>query len=260
MTEFALETSNLTLSFGSLHVMKDVTLRLQAGARHAFIGPNGAGKTTFVNLLSGVLVPDRGRILLMGEDITHQLPERRVKLGLARTFQVNNLFRALTVLENIYLAISEHRQASRDMFSAAAHRRDILERAEKVIERLGLTEDIHRRVSEIAYGRQRVLEFAIGLSLEPKVLLLDEPTAGVPSAEIGSLLDTINRLPTETAILMIEHDMQVVKRFAREVTVLVAGEVLMTGSPEQVMTSEEVRNVYLGQSGYERFATNTIGA
>ena len=260
MTEFVLETSGLTLSFGSLHVMKDVTLRLRAGARHALIGPNGAGKTTFVNLLSGVLVPDRGRILLSDEDITHQLPGRRVKLGLARTFQVNNLFRALTVLENVYLAISEHRQASRDMFSAAIHRRDILERAEQVVERLGLTEDMHRRISEIAYGRQRVVEFAIGLSLEPKVLLLDEPTAGVPSAEITGLLDTINRLPTETAILMIEHDMQVVKRFAREVTVLVAGEVLMTGSPEQVMTSEEVRTVYLGQSGYERFASNKIGA
>jgi branched-chain amino acid transport system ATP-binding protein len=260
MTYFALETSGLTLSFGSLHVMKDVTMRLQAAARHALIGPNGAGKTTLVNLLSGVLVPDRGRILLMSEDITHQLPERRVKLGLARTFQVNNLFRSLTVLENVYLAISERRQASRDMFSAAGHRRDILERSEQVIERLGLTEDMHRRVSEIAYGRQRAVEFAIGLSLEPKVLLLDEPTAGVPSAEIGPLLETINRLPTETAILMIEHDMQVVKRFAREVTVLVAGEVLMTGSPEQVMTSEDVRTVYLGQSGYERFATNTIGA
>jgi branched-chain amino acid transport system ATP-binding protein len=259
MSDVVLQASGLTLSFGALNVMNDVTLQLRGGARHALIGPNGAGKTTFVNLLSGVLQPDAGRITLMGRDVTRDPPARRVRQGLVRTFQVNSLFRGLTVLENVYLAVSEHMQASRDMISAAAKRRDVLARAEQVIEQLGLADDTHRRVSEIAYGRQRLVEFAIGLSLEPKVLLLDEPCAGVPSAEVAGLLDTIDRLPRETAILVIEHDMQVVRRFAREVTVLVAGAILMTGTPEQVMTSEQVRTVYLGQSGYERFATHTIG-
>ena len=258
MTQPVLEARGLYRSFGALAVIRDVTLKIEAGARHALIGPNGAGKTTLVHLLSGMVSPNSGQILLMGEDITRARPQKRVKQGLVRTFQINNLFRGLTVLENIYLAISENISASRDMIAAASNRRDIIDKADDLIGRLGLTEDRNRKVSEVPYGRQRLVELAIGLSLSPKVLLLDEPTAGVPSAEIGALLAAIGNLPKETAIIVIEHDMQVVRRIADQVTVLVAGSVLMSGAPESVISSEAVRTVYLGKSGYDRFKTESL--
>jgi branched-chain amino acid transport system ATP-binding protein len=231
-----------------------VSLRLPEGARHALIGPNGAGKTTLVSLLSGVVRPDSGRILLAGRDVTNADAALRVRQGLVRTFQINNLFRGLTVLENVFLAISEHAGASRAYWRPAGKHRDLLQRAEAVIERLDLAGDRHRKISEIAYGQQRLVEIAIALSLEPKVLLLDEPAAGIPGAELGRLLDVIERLPPALSILMIEHDMHVVRRFATEVTVLVAGTILMSGSPQEVMASDEVHTVYLGQSGHARFA------
>lgn len=253
MSALALETSDLCKSFGALRVASNINLRLAMGARHALIGPNGAGKTTFVQLLSGVLRPDAGQIALMGEDITFSSQRHRVKRGLVRTFQVTSLFRGLTVLENVFLAASEHRGSSRQMIRAAGAHRQLLAWIETIIAQLGLADDMHRKVSEIAYGRQRLVEIAIALSLEPKVLLLDEPAAGIPTAEVSLLLDAVERLPDEIAILMIEHDMHVVRRFATEVTVLANGSVLLSGSPYDVMSSEEVRTVYLGQSGHERF-------
>ena len=254
MSTLALETVGLGKSFGGLVVAEDIGLRLPLGARHALIGPNGAGKTSLVGLLSGVLAPDAGRILMMGHDITAEPPARRVAHGLVRTFQINNLFRGLTVIENVFLAVSEHRRASRSMFARASRRRDLLDGAEQVIARLGLAADTHRKVADLAYGRQRLVEIAIALSLEPKVLLLDEPMAGVPTAEAAWLFDALGSLPAEIAILMIEHDMQIVRRFATTVIVLVSGRVLMSGSPHEVMASAEVHAVYLGQSGRERFA------
>ncbi len=260
MSAFALETIDLCKSFDALHVSKNINLRLPTGARHALIGPNGAGKTTFVQLLSGVLRSDRGQIFLMGEDITFASKRRRVKLGLVRTFQVTSLFRGLTVLENVYLAESEHVGVSQQMIRAAGTRRELLARAEATIAQLGLGEDMHRKIAEIAYGRQRLVEIAVALSLEPKVLLLDEPAAGIPTKEVSILLDAVDRLPRDIAILMIEHDMHVVRRFASEVTVLVNGSVLMTGSPRDVMSSDEVRTVYLGQSGHQRFELGDTNA
>jgi branched-chain amino acid transport system ATP-binding protein len=251
---FVLETMELSKSFGALAATRNVSLRLPKGARHALIGPNGAGKTTLVSLLSGVVRPDSGRILLSGRDVTREAAARRVRQGLVRSFQINNLFRGLTVLENVFLAISEHTRASRECLRPAGKRRDLLQKAESVIERLSLADDRHRKISEIAYGRQRLVEIAIALSLEPKVLLLDEPAAGIPSADLGRLIEVIDRLPADLSILMIEHDMHVVRRFATEVTVLVAGAILMSGSPQEVMASEEVHVVYLGQSGHARFA------
>ncbi len=249
----ALETFDLCKTFGALKVVDRVSLRLPQGARHALIGPNGAGKTTLVQLLSGVLRADSGRILLAGADITTSSQQRRVKQGLVRTFQVTNLFRGLSVLENVFLAVSERQGASRQMFAAAGRRRDLIERAEAIIEQLGLAGDRHRRISEIAYGQQRLVEIAVALSLDPKVLLLDEPAAGIPSRETSLLLDAVERLPPDIAILMIEHDMHVVRRFAREVSVLVGGRILMTGLPHEVMSSQEVHSVYLGQAGQKRF-------
>ena len=254
MTEPVLEAVGLAKSYGALVVVDRLTLQLERGARHALIGPNGAGKTTCVGLLSGVVRADAGRITLMGSEITHVSAQRRVKQGLVRSFQINNLFRRLSVLENVYLAVSEQLGARGDMISFGGRRHDILDRVEQVIETLGLAADRHRRVAEMAYGRQRLVEIAIALSLEPRVLLLDEPTAGVPKGELRRLLDTIEGLPSEIAILMIEHDMQVVRRFAQHISVMVAGSILMEGRPDAVMASEQVRTVYLGQASYAQLS------
>jgi branched-chain amino acid transport system ATP-binding protein len=254
MSVLALEATALHKSFGALKVADDVALRLEAGARTALIGPNGAGKTTLVGLLCGTIRPDSGRIALHGRDITRDSPAFRVKQGLVRTFQVSNLFTKLTVLENLFLAVSENASASGDLWRPAGLRRELIERAEGIMERLRLASLRHRRVAEIPYGAQRLLEIAIALALEPKVLLLDEPAAGIPADEVGVLLDAVASLPPEIAILMIEHDMHVVRRFATEVYVLVQGRVLTMGSPAEVMASPDVRAVYLGTSGRSRFA------
>jgi ABC-type branched-subunit amino acid transport system ATPase component len=254
MTGAVLATRGLVKRFGALVVTDHIDFELRAGERHAVIGPNGAGKTTFVGLLSGTLQPNEGTISLLGRDITNERLDRRVKAGLVRTFQISSLFRTLSVLENVYLAASEHLGTARQMFCPAAHRRDVLDRAEQVISSLGLADDMHRRISEIAYGRQRMVEIALALCLDPKVLVLDEPAAGIPAKETAQLLDAIERLPKQIAILMVEHDMQVVRRFASHVTVFVSGAVLVTGSPQEVMSNEHVRSVYLGQSGHDRFA------
>ena len=260
MSGIVLSTKALSKRFGALVVADDINLTLRRGERRAMIGPNGAGKTTFVGLLCGALRPDDGTIMLLDRDITAEPTHRRVKAGLVRTFQVSSLFRSLTVLENVYLAASEHLGVARRMWRAASHHREVLERAERMIAQLGLVDDMHRRISEIAYGRQRLVEIGIALCLEPKVLVLDEPAAGIPSDEAARLLEVIELLPADMTIMLIEHDMQVVRRFATEVTVLVAGTVLMTGSPQDVMSNDEVRSVYLGQSGHARFQATAFGA
>ena len=249
MTALALEANGLAKRFGALVVTDDVTLKVPIGARLALIGPNGAGKTTLVGLLTGLLRPDAGTVVLNGRDVTSHAPARRVKQGLVRTFQINNLFRGLTILENVFLAVSEHAGASFSMLRPAGLSRPLIERAEQILAILGLADVRHQTVTDVSYGRQRLVEIAIALSLDPKVLLLDEPAAGIPGNEVSRLLDTIARLPAELAILLIEHDMHVVRQFAREVIVLVAGRVLMTGSPQEVMASSEVRTVYLGGAG-----------
>jgi branched-chain amino acid transport system ATP-binding protein len=254
MTAFALEAAGLHKSFGALKVTDGVTLRLAAGARTALIGPNGAGKTTLLGLLSGTIRPDGGQISLGGRDITRDGLASRVRQGLVRTFQVSSLFARLTVLENVFLAVSEHQRASGDMWRAAGRRRALVDRAEAILERLHLADHRHRQVTQVPYGVQRLLEIAIALALEPKVLLLDEPAAGIPADEVAVLLETVEELPPHIAILMIEHDMHVVRRFAAEVNVLVRGRLLMTGPPADVMASPDVRAVYLGRSGQSRFA------
>ncbi|MFM9885172.1 MAG: ABC transporter ATP-binding protein [Burkholderiales bacterium] len=256
----SLHADGLRKSFGGLLVTDNVSLQLEPGARHALIGPNGAGKTTLVGLLSGVLVPDAGRILLAGHDVTTADVRTRVKLGLVRTFQVNSLFNSLTVLQNVLLAVSEHGRTSAQMFGAIATRKNLVNRAKAMIEQVGLSADASRTIIELPYGPQRLVEIAIALSLEPKVLLLDEPTAGIPAADAAYLLEAIARLPADIAILMIEHDMHVVRQFARAVTVLVAGAVLCSGPPDEIMASDEVRRVYLGQGGHIRYAAGDANA
>jgi branched-chain amino acid transport system ATP-binding protein len=243
----ALETKGLCKSFGALTVANDIDFNLERGARHALIGPNGAGKTTFVNLVTGALAPSAGRILLDGSDITALPQASRVKRGLARTFQINTLFRGLSVLENVCLAVGERLGVAGDMHRPAGSRRDVVEGAYALLERLLLADDAGRLVRELAYGRQRLVELAVALGLEPKVLLLDEPAAGVPSSESGIIIEMIERLPPEIALLIIEHDMELVFRLAGRITVLVQGSVLVEGTPQEIAADPRVREVYLGE-------------
>jgi ABC-type branched-subunit amino acid transport system ATPase component len=247
MTARALETRSVSKRFGALNAVQDVSFRLEAGARHALIGPNGAGKTTFINLLTGVLAPTQGQVLLDGNDITAISEAERVKLGVARTFQINRLFRGLSVLENVYIAVAERMGAAPSMVKPAGRRSDVIEESMRLLKLLNLQDDAQHRISELPYGRQRLVEIAIALGLNPKVLLLDEPAAGVPSSESHMILDVIGQLDPDIAVLIIEHDMDVVFRFARRITVLVAGAVLTEGTPQEIATDERVRAVYLGQ-------------
>jgi branched-chain amino acid transport system ATP-binding protein len=243
----ALETRGLYKSFGALIVANAVDFRLECGARHALIGPNGAGKTTFVELVTGALRPNAGQIRLDGADVTHLTQGVRVKRGLARTFQITALFRRLSILENVTLAICERQGIAGDLFRPAGHHRAAIEEAHALLERLGLDDEALRPINVLAYGRQRLVEIAVSLALSPKVLLLDEPAAGVPSGESGTIIEAIERLPPEIALLIIEHDMDLVFRLARRITVLVQGRILVEGPPEEIARDPEVRRVYLGE-------------
>lgn len=260
MMDYVLEAIDVNKAFGALKVTTNVNLQLAKGARHALIGPNGAGKTTLVSLLSGVIRADAGKILISGQDLTRASPSKRVRAGLVRTFQVSNLFMGLTTVENVYLAVSEQARASYSLWQPAFRQTELIESTKSIIEQVGLAEVARTQVDQLAYGQQRLLEIAIALALKPRVLLLDEPTAGIPSTEAGILLDALDRLPKDIAILLIEHDMQVVRRFASTVTVMVEGQILVTGSPLDVMASDEVRSVYLGKSGQQRFMTEGANA
>jgi len=248
MTVALLETRGLCKNFGALEVAREIGIRLDVGARHALIGPNGAGKTTLVNLLTGLLRPSRGHVLLRGEDVTALPQAGRVKRGIARTFQINQLFRGLTVLENVYIAVAERMGVASSMFRPAGRRRGVIEEAMRLLEALKLADDAGRRVAELPYGRQRLIEIAIALGLEPQVLLLDEPAAGVPSAESHIILDAVAALPNDIGVLIIEHDMDLVFRFAERITVLVSGAIFAEGTPSEIAANRDVRAVYLGSA------------
>jgi branched-chain amino acid transport system ATP-binding protein len=251
VSEAALQVQGLNRSFGALRVSRDVDLTLERGARRALIGPNGAGKTTLVNLITGVLSPSSGRVLLNGEDITSLSQAERARRGLARTFQINQLFRGLSVLENVGMAISERDGSSNNLWRAVGTNRVILDEALDHLESLQLVDDALKLVRELPYGRQRLVEIAIALAQKPRVLLLDEPAAGVPSSESHLILDVVASLDPDIAVLIIEHDMDVVFRFAKTITVLVQGAVFTQGTPEEIMANADVRAVYLGQEGHK---------
>ena len=242
-----LRTEALTRHFGALAAVDGVTLRIGHGARHALIGPNGAGKTTLINLLSGVLRPTSGEVYLADERITPLPQHRRAKRGLTRTYQVSALFPALTVLESVQLAILERNgRAARCLRPASAFREE-LDEARALLATLGLEGDLGTRAAALPYGRQRLLEIALGLATRPAILMLDEPAAGIPAAESMEVLGVIARLPADVTVLFIEHDMDLVFRFAERITVLVAGRVLMEGTPQEVAADARVRAVYLGE-------------
>jgi len=243
----ALETRGLCKSFGALVVADNIDFRLEAGARHALIGPNGAGKTTFVNLLLGSLEPTSGEILLAGEPVTALRQSERVKRGMGRTFQINTLFRQLPVIDNVALAIAERDGVAGVMLRPASRQRAVIDEGMALLAALALADDSRARVADLPYGKQRLVEIAIALGLKPRVLLLDEPAAGVPSLESHRILEVLDGLPRDIAILIIEHDMDLVFRFAHRITVLSQGAVLTEGTPAEVGANEAVRQVYLGE-------------
>ena len=243
----ALETRGLCKSFGALTVADRIDFRLESGVRHALIGPNGAGKTTFVNMLTGRLAPSSGQVLLGGEDITRLSQAARVKRGLGRTFQINTLFRDMTVLDNVALGVAERHGVAGRLWRPARDYQRVREEAQALLATFGLEDDGRQRVLDLPYGKQRLVEIAIALGLQPKVLLLDEPAAGVPSLESERIVGALERLPQDIAILIIEHDMDLVFRFAQRITVLVQGEVLCEGPPRQIADDPRVRQVYLGE-------------
>ena len=242
----------LSKSFGGLVVSRNISLGLPPGERLALIGPNGAGKTTFVNLVTGQLKPSAGRVVLNGEDVTGLGAVQRVRKGLVRTFQVTRLFSDLTPEEHVTLTVLQ-RQGKASRILARFHGDSaVSDEVAGILATLGLLDVARRKVGEIAYGQQRLLEIAIALALKPKVLLLDEPAAGVPSSETPRIEGALERLPQGLAVLMIEHDMDLVFRFARRVVVLAAGEIIFEGPPSEVAANTRVREAYLGNYAHAR--------
>ncbi len=243
-----LETQDLEKHFGGIAAVNGVSLRLEKGARHALIGPNGAGKTTVINLLTGVLRPSSGRILLEGRDITALEAYQRVRLGLARTFQINQLFLDLTPLETVGLAIAERMGAGGQWWRLVGTNPAVIEEIVEILDRFHLADVMHERTGHLPYGKQRLLEIALAIACRPHVLLLDEPAAGVPDDERHEILATVAALPADVTVLLIEHDMDIVFSFADRISVLVNGALFLDGAPDEVARDPRVKAVYLGES------------
>ncbi len=242
-----LQTLGLEKRFGGIVAVHGVSLSIEQGARHALIGPNGAGKTTVINLLTGVLRPTAGSIMLAGQDITALRPHQRVRLGMARTFQINQLFLDLTPLETVGLAISERLGLGSDWWRLVGSKSAVTDEIVEILDRFRLTDVMHERTAILPYGKQRLLEIALAFACRPQLLLLDEPAAGVPDAERQELLATVGELPADVTVLLIEHDMDLVFSFADRISVLVNGSLLLDGAPEDVARDPRVKAVYLGE-------------
>ncbi len=247
----ALRTQSLSKAFGAFMANSDVSLSFEAGARHALIGPNGAGKTTFINLLTGFLAPTSGEVYLGEERITALPQHVRVKRGMTRTFQINTLFPGLTALESVVLACSEREGHGGVWWRTVSAERVAIDEARQILTQLKLDRDADVPTRALPYGKQRLLEIALALATRPTVLLLDEPGAGIPSAESAELFNVIANLPREVTIVFIEHDMKLVFRFAERITVLVGGSVLVEGAPEEIARDPRVREVYLGEAQHD---------
>jgi branched-chain amino acid transport system ATP-binding protein len=244
----ALETIGLEKHFGGLRVTRELSLKIESGARHALIGPNGAGKTTVINQLTGVLRPNAGRILLEGNDITDLPVHKRALRGLSRTFQINQLYADLTPLETIGLAVAERLGRGGDWWRVMGTRDDVNAEIADVLTRFHLLDVMNEPTATLPYGKQRLLEIAVAIAARPRVLLLDEPAAGVPESERHDILGVVAALPRDVTVLLIEHDMDLVFSFADRISVLVNGALLTEGSPEQVAKDPQVKAVYLGEA------------
>jgi len=246
----ALEARGLTRRFGALTATDDVSFAVLPGARQALIGPNGAGKTTLINLLTGVIKPTAGQVWLAGRDVTHLASSARVRMGLSRTFQINQLFPDLTPAESLALAISERDGSGADFWRVAGGRPEVVAEIASLLTRFGIEADMDQPTRSLPYGKQRLLEIVLALATSPQVLLLDEPAAGVPEQERQDILVALAALPSEVAILLIEHDMDLVFNFANRISVLVAGKLLIEGAPETIAADERVRAFYLGEDAH----------
>jgi ABC-type branched-subunit amino acid transport system ATPase component len=242
-----LQTEGLGKRFGGIIATNDVSLIVEKGARHALIGPNGAGKTTLINLLTGVLRPTAGRITLDGKDITNLESDKRVRLGIARTFQINQLFADLTPLETIGLAVSERMELGRQWWRIVGSKGIVIEETVDILNRFHLADVMNERTATLPYGKQRLLEIALAIACRPNVLLLDEPAAGVPEAQRRDILDAVAALPSDVTVLLIEHDMDIVFSFADRISVLVNGAIFVEGPPDEVARDPRVKAVYLGE-------------
>lgn len=247
-SDIVLQTQGLQKSFGKLEVSRNVSISLPRGARHALIGPNGAGKTTLINLITGQIKPDGGTITLSGEDVTRLAPADRVRNGLSRTFQINTLFPDLTPLESVTLAVCEREKKAGQFWRGLSAHAEAIDESFEILTQLGLADVATRTTRTLPYGQQRLLEIALALATRPKVLLLDEPAAGVPKDESAALFSVIAGLPSDISVLFIEHDMDIVFKFASQIIVLVGGAVLLEADPETVRSDPRVHEVYLGQA------------
>jgi len=247
-TGAALRTQGLSKAFGEFKANSDVTLSFPHGARHALIGPNGAGKTTLINLLTGALPPTAGEVFLGDERVTALPQHARVKRGMTRTFQINTLFPGLTVLESVVLAICERKGVAGGWFRTVAARREEIDEASALLSSLRLGNEANTLTRNLPYGKQRLVEIALALATKPRILLMDEPAAGIPAGESAELFAAIAALPKDVTIVFIEHDMELVFRFAERITVLVGGKVLTEGTPAEIAADARVREVYLGEA------------
>jgi len=245
-----LRTEGLSRSWGALQAVRSVSFALEAGARHALIGPNGAGKTTFVNLLSGTVPPEAGDVFLDGGPITDLPQHVRVKQGMTRTFQITTLFPGLTVVESVVLAICERKGLGASWWRPVAQRAAEIDEARRTVRDLHLEGEANVATRSLPYGKQRLLEIAVALATRPRVLLLDEPAAGIPVGESSEVFSVLAALPRDVTILFIEHDMNLVFRFAERITVMVEGAVLVEGAPQDIAADARVREVYLGEGGH----------
>jgi branched-chain amino acid transport system ATP-binding protein len=243
-----LRTEGLSKQWGAFKANSDISLTFEPGGRHALIGPNGAGKTTFINLLTGALAPTSGKVFFGDSDVTGLAQHERVKLGMTRTFQINTLFLGLTVLESVVLAISERESLFRAWYKTVEQQTAAIEEAMVLLGTLKLAQDANTLTRNLPYGKQRLVEIALALATKPRVLLLDEPAAGIPSGDSAELFEVISALPRDVTVVFIEHDMELVFRFAEVITVLVGGRVLTQGTPAEISSDQRVKEVYLGEA------------
>ncbi len=248
ITMTALAVENLSKNFGGLHALANVTLAVKAGERHAIIGPNGAGKSTFFNLITGELPPSGGTVLIHGRDVTNLPIHKRANLGLGHTFQRNNLFMGLTVLENGRLAVQHRERINRNWFKTIGSFTAVTKTTESILEQVGLAAEKDVKVSELAYGQQRALEIALALATQPQIILFDEPTAGMSPAETADIVRLISELPRDLTMMIVEHDMDVIFSLADRITVLHYGQIIRSGTPEEVRQDEQVQAIYLGDN------------